>query len=344
MTDRTRNRNDVQFGERHSSGVALDYASRFADGPLTYRARELRKAAVRPISSRCAVGISEDLQRRSPAKRGAEFETGERFSFGENWQRFLSVLDEARVDQAERSLLRMLKTDSLSGLSFLDAGSGSGLFSLAAMRLGARRVHSFDADPQSVACTLELKRRYFRDAKPWTVGQGSVLDRAYIDSLGTWDVVYSWGVLHHTGALWEAAGNVAQLVVPGGRLFISIYNDQGLKSQLWWRVKRSYNTLPRSLRIPFVAAVMLPRELLGLAAYTAVGNPRGYLRTWTNYKSSRGMSRWHDLVDWVGGFPFEVAKPETVFSFYRERGFELENLRTRGGGLGCNEFVLRRFS
>jgi hypothetical protein len=81
-----------------------------------------------------------------------------------------------------------------------------------------------------------------------TVGHGSLLDRGYLESLGTWDIVYSWAVLHHTGALWEAAGNVARLVVPGRRLFMSIYNDQGLRSRLWWRLKRRYNLLPRSLR------------------------------------------------------------------------------------------------
>ncbi len=50
--------------------------------------------------------------------------------------------------------------ETLAGNSFLDVGSGSGLFSLAAMRLGADRVHSFDYDPQSVGCTKELKRRF----------------------------------------------------------------------------------------------------------------------------------------------------------------------------------------
>jgi len=271
-----------------------------------------------------------------------ELGSADRFGFGQNWQRFLSVLNESRIDEAQRSLREMLGMESLTGVSFLDAGSGSGLFSLAAMRLGASRVHSFDFDPQSVACTLELRRRYFPDARTWTVEQGSVLDTAYLQSLGTWDVVYSWGVLHHTGALWEAADNVSRLVDTGGRLFISIYNDQGLRSRLWWRVKRRYNALPSRLRSPFVCAATLPRELLALGAYTVAGNPRGYIRSWTDYETSRGMSRWHDLVDWVGGFPFEVAKPEDVFRFYRLRGFELENLTTRAGGLGCNQFVLRR--
>src|SRR5690349_14790038 len=149
---------------------------------------------------------------------------GKRFEFGKNWSRFLAVLDEERIAEAQRSLAQMLEVTNLEGKSFLDVGSGSGLFSLAARRLGAR-VHSFDYDPQSVACGQELKRRYFADDPLWRVEQGSVLDRDYLNPLGSFDVVYSWGVLHHTGAMWEALGNVAPLVAEGGRLFIAIYND-----------------------------------------------------------------------------------------------------------------------
>jgi len=106
-----------------------------------------------------------------------EIQQGQRFEFGKNWQRFLSVLNDERIAEAEKSLRAMLETESLSGKSFLDVGSGSGLFSLAAMRLGAARVHSFDYDPQSVACTRELKRRYFPDAHHWTIEEGSVWKR-----------------------------------------------------------------------------------------------------------------------------------------------------------------------
>ncbi len=268
--------------------------------------------------------------------------SGERFEFGENWQRFLGVLDDERIAEAQASLREMLGDEDLSGLAFLDVGSGSGLFSLAAARLGAARVHSFDYDPDSVGCTLELRRRHGPRATDWAVTRGSALDGDYLDSLGHFDVVYAWGVLHHTGDMWAAIANVGGAVAPGGRLFISIYNDQGSRSVMWRAVKRRYNALPAAARLPYVLAVMVPRELLTAAKCVARGRPGDYVRGWTRYKATRGMSRWHDLVDWVGGYPFEVARPEQVLDFLRPRGFELERLRTCGGGLGCNQFVFRR--
>jgi len=180
------------------------------------------------------------------------------------------------------------------------------------------------------------------DAEAWTVARGDILDEALVGSLGTWDVVYSWGVLHHTGAMAGAFENVARLVAPGGRLFISIYNDQGPRSRFWLAVKRGYNRVPARWRAAYTLAVMGPREALSLGFAIARLQPGAYVRTWTEYHRRRGMSRWHDLVDWVGGYPFEVAKPEEVFAFFRRRGFRLEGLKTAGGGLGCNEFVFVR--
>jgi 2-polyprenyl-6-hydroxyphenyl methylase/3-demethylubiquinone-9 3-methyltransferase len=278
----------------------------------------------------------------SDAEHADEVARGERFEFGENWARFLAVLDDARIAEAERSLREMLETDRLDGRSFLDIGCGSGLFSLAAMRLGAERVHSLDFDPASVACAQELRRRYEPGSERWTIEAGSALDRGYLESLGKFDVVYSWGVLHHTGAMWEAIDNATVPVADGGTLFISIYNDQGVRSRVWTRVKRGYNRLPEQLRTPYVVAVMAPREALSFAASTARGRPQSYIQAWRGYGRARGMSRWHDLVDWVGGYPFEVASPEAVFHYLRDRGFALRRLKTCRGGLGCNQFVLVR--
>ena len=266
----------------------------------------------------------------------SEIEQGQRFQFGDNWRRFLEVLDDDRIAIAEKSLQQMLDVESLQGKTFLDAGSGSGLFSLAARRLGAK-VHSFDYDPQSVACTAELKQRYFADDTQWVVEEGSVLDKDYLARLGQFDVVYSWGVLHHTGAMWQALGNIATRAAGGGQIFIAIYNDQGRASKIWKAIKKSYNRTPTVLRWTILWPVMLrlwgPTMLRDLLS----GKP---LATWDNYKKNgRGMTPWRDVVDWVGGYPFEVATPEEIFEFYRDRDFLLKELKTCAGGHGCNEFV-----
>jgi 2-polyprenyl-6-hydroxyphenyl methylase/3-demethylubiquinone-9 3-methyltransferase len=119
-----------------------------------------------------------------------EITEGKRFEFGKNWSRFLSRLNEERIVRAENSLKMMLEAEDLRGRSFLDIGCGSGLFSLAARRLGAH-VRSFDYDPQSAACTRELKRRYFPEDAGWVIDEGSILDRKYVQSLGRFDIVYS---------------------------------------------------------------------------------------------------------------------------------------------------------
>lgn len=269
-----------------------------------------------------------------------EITRGERFEFGDNWSRFLNVLDETRIARAEESLRSMLECEDLEGRTFLDIGSGSGLFSLAARRLGAR-VHSLDYDPRSVACTRELKNRFFGGDQQWTVEEGSALDEAYIRSLGAFDVVYSWGVLHHTGNMWPALENASLPVAAGGQLFVAIYNDMGSKSRRWTWIKKTYNALPQFLKIPFALAMMAPEELKALLRSLVLLNPSEYLARWTHYDVNRGMSHWRDIIDWVGGYPYQYAKPEEIFDFYRARGFQLMKMKCGGVGLGCNEFVFR---
>jgi 2-polyprenyl-6-hydroxyphenyl methylase/3-demethylubiquinone-9 3-methyltransferase len=254
-----------------------------------------------------------------------------RFAFGKNWTNFLSVVNENRIAEATARLSEAL--GDLQGKSFLDVGSGSGIHSLAALRLGASRVHSFDYDLQSVACTGEMKKRFAPGAN-WSVEQGSILDENYVRSLGRFDIVYSWGVLHHTGNMWNALDLVTIPAVE--KLMVAIYHDQGWKSRFWQFYKRAYNR--RSRPVKWLMEVLV----LGWAwGKPLVRRPRQTMARWKNYISDRGMSPWYDVVDWAGGYPFEVAAPEKLVSFFVQRGFTLEHSEIRGGG-NCNDFVFCR--
>ncbi len=272
-----------------------------------------------------------------------EVARGERFDFGKNWSAFLSVLDDDRIATAEASLKEMLDCENLDDKTFLDIGSGSGLFSLAARRLGAK-VHSFDFDSNSFACTQELRNLYFPNDSSWRVEQGSALDADYLHSLSKFDIVYSWGVLHHTGEMWRALENAVIPTKPGGRLFIAIYNDTGSQARRWHWIKKTYCRLPRVLKTPFAIAAILPDEGKSFIKALITLKPQNYFRSWTQYKTGRGMNRWHDIMDWVGGYPYEVATVDEIFEFYKVRGFSLTRVKSGGVGLGCNEFVFDKLN
>jgi 2-polyprenyl-6-hydroxyphenyl methylase/3-demethylubiquinone-9 3-methyltransferase len=285
------------------------------------------------------------MANQGSAVHADEVKSGMRFEFGSNWKRFLKGLTVPQIKLAENSLRTALGLARLDGLSFLDVGSGSGLFSLAARRLGAK-VHSFDYDPESVLCTTALRDRYFPDDRDWTVGEGSVLDESFVKSLGEFDIVYSWGVLHHTGNMWDALRIILPSVKVGGFLYIALYNDQGEQTDRWESVKRRYNSLPNPLAFLYAAAIVAREEFRDGFQHLRQGTLREWVKTWTEYSelSTRGMSRWHDWIDWVGGFPYERTRIEPVVDLVSDDGFELSHIVDRSSGYGCNEFVFRRIA
>jgi 2-polyprenyl-3-methyl-5-hydroxy-6-metoxy-1,4-benzoquinol methylase len=274
------------------------------------------------------------------ARHRRELEGGERFAFGRNWRRFLSTVDEDRILASEAALLAALGVPDLRGRSFLDIGCGSGLSALAAIRSGAR-LTAFDYDPEAVAATRELLGRWAPEGSEWTVLNGSALDREFVHGLGPHDIVHSWGVLHHTGSMWEACSIAAGAVPAGGTLFIALYNDAGEKSVAWTRRKRRYVRLPAGARTAYAWLLILAAESLFLVRALGDGTPGAWLRRWGRERPVRGMSRYRDWIDWIGGYPYEYASADEVLS--RMHALDLEGgVVVANDGTGCNEFVFTR--
>jgi SAM-dependent methyltransferase len=255
------------------------------------------------------------------------------FPFGENWARFLTSLSDSQIEEAISAVSALIGRD-LRHRTFLDIGSGSGLSSLAARRLGAR-VYSFDYDAQCVACTQDLRRRFFPGDEAWTVSHGSVLDEAFLATLGQFDFVYSWGVLHHTGKMWTAIENAGRLVRPGGLFVIGIYNFRGGRrgTATWAKLKRWYCSAPRWQQAAWESAY-LTWDLLSMAA-----RGRNPIRMIREYPATRGMTWRRDVTDWLGGYPYEAATPGEILEFVRRKlNFALirQNINQH---LGVSEFV-----
>jgi SAM-dependent methyltransferase len=262
-----------------------------------------------------------------------------RFAFGNNWASFLAELDEPRILEAERSLQWLLGRDRLDGLRFLDIGSGSGLSSLAARRLGAV-VCSFDYDRQSVECTTSLRDRFFPGDANWLIEQASILDDQYLMQLGRFEVVYSWGILHHTGAMLKAMKNASQLAAPGGIFVFALYRRTRL-CWFWALEKRWYcRASPRAQDIARWFYVLLMRLVFAL-----VGRDfRAYV---SNYRSNRGMDCFHDVHDWLGGYPYESISPIQVGQELANLGFTHVRSKVKPYsigllGSGCDEYVYAR--
>ncbi len=254
------------------------------------------------------------------------------FDFGKNWQAFSADhVDERRIAVATRSLQDLLGREDLGGASVLDVGCGSGIFAIAAHRIGADHVLGVDINPRSINASEQNLARLTPDA-PVTFRLASALDRTAMDGLGMFDLVYAWGSLHHTGAMYTAITNTARLVTPGGTLVLAIYNRH-ITSPVWRSIKWFYNRVPwpvqRLMAIIFAGIIYLAK----LAVTRR--NP---------LEKERGMDFWYDVIDWVGGYPYEYATPTEIERFVARLGFTLRRLVPAQVPTGCNEFVFEQTS
>jgi 2-polyprenyl-6-hydroxyphenyl methylase/3-demethylubiquinone-9 3-methyltransferase len=253
------------------------------------------------------------------------------FSFGKNWQDYLNGVTSVHLEDAERDIDYWIGTQALRGKSVIDIGSGSGIHSSRFIKMGAARVVSLDADVHSVEATRRMWRNLGEPIN-WTVMHGSILDRQFTEDLGTFDIVYSWGVLHHTGAMWEAIENACSMVAKGGLFWISLY-AKGPRYPKDLELKRTYNAASSLRKWSMLWTRIL---IIMLARLRHLENPLGW-----NRRRSRGMDTRHDLIDWLGGLPYEVASEDEVVVFCRRHGLVLERIRVKEEG-GCSIYVFSR--
>ena len=252
------------------------------------------------------------------------------FNFGKNWQDFSTrAANDRSLEAAEQSFQNLLQVDNLSGYSLLDLGCGSGLFSIAAAQLGAA-VTAVDVNPLCLKVTEDNIARLAQSDTNIRLLEASALDREKLAALGTFDIVYSWGVLHHTGHMWDAIENVLALVKPEGKLVLSIYNKH-FTSPAWRVIKRIYGMMPS-----------LGQRMMALAFGVVIWVAKWLVTRRNPLEKERGMSFWYDVIDWIGGYPYEYATTEEIVRFVSARGFHC--LRTIDAAVptGCNEFVFRK--
>lgn len=261
------------------------------------------------------------------------------FAFGENWKAFVETLSEESIAEAVRGLAKLFPADELRGRDFLDIGCGSGLSMLAALRLGARSVTGIDIDPNSVEAARAVLTRHAA-GQTWRTQVASVFDFAPDDGR-TFDVVHSWGVLHHTGDMWPAVRKAAALVAPKGYLALALYRKTPLCG--FWCVEKKFYT--RSGAAVQAAITTAYRGIYKVALLATGRNPAAYIRA---YKSARGMNWSHDVHDWLGGYPYESVTPQEVSAVLTGLGFDavrtFEKPAAAKGLFGshCDEFVAVR--
>lgn len=257
----------------------------------------------------------------------------DRFRFGRNWQDFIKhSLNDGAYGAAKSHLHALITRHGAPRASFLDIGCGSGLFLSAALQEGFGRVVGFDYDPDSIEASRQLVVCSSRNREKVRIMRGDVLDSAFLTSLGKFSFVYAWGSLHHTGSMWQAIKNAAEQVSEQGVLVISIYN-RSLTSPVWKLLKRLYVRSGRLVRNILIGTVYVAGAI-AKAIYTCK-NP---------FREDRGMNFYYDIIDWVGGYPYEYASIKEVTKFVEKLGFELIEVTPGATPIACNEFVFRNIA
>lgn len=256
-----------------------------------------------------------------------------RFAFGANWMDYAKSVTEEDIENASRRLTALIHADALKGKTFIDIGCGSGLHALAALRMGVSGLYAIDYDAISVATATGLLAQRWPDTN-YQVRQGDILDLQPRPEQA--DVVYSRGVLHHTGNMNQAIRNAASLVRPKGTLIIALYGKTPY-CETWKRIKRWYCTANEAKKQSTEKWYV---RLFGVYLLLRGKRLKHHI---ANYSKKRGMDFIHDVRDWLGGYPYESIAPQELLDLLTPLGFTCvkQLVRRRSGlfGSGCDEYV-----
>lgn len=257
------------------------------------------------------------------------------FNFGENWENFSkNQLSSTKIQEAKKDFVKFFQNESIKNQTFIDIGFGQGMSLLIANTLGAITVGN-DINPLSEK-VLEFNKSYFSDIKEISIPIiiGSILKESTLNAIRQineqYDIVHSWGVLHHTGEMWEAINNSSELVNKNGKFIIAIYNKHW-SSPLWHTIKKTYNYSPKFIKKLIISIFYF---IILIAKFSVTfKNP---------FKKERGMSFYYDVIDWVGGYPYEYANKEEIQTYIENLGFQLIYYNKAQVPTGCNEYVFKK--
>lgn len=248
------------------------------------------------------------------------------FSFGKNWEHFVdTAIDQTIIEKHLQELSWWIEPNKIQNKRVIDIGCGSGLSAWCLKQLGCRELHAFDYDQYSVNAAQNMFGNNRANDAGVTIQQGSILDNEYVQSLGKFDLVHSWGVLHHTGDMKKAISNAVSLCAEGGYLMIALY-EKGPRYQDDLKLKMNYNNADDDGKLDM------------LYSYLKALNFRYQFEL--EKTNVRGMNPLHDAIDWLGGFPYEVTNCKEVINQLESRGFELRKFKYKPEG-GCSVYAFQ---
>jgi SAM-dependent methyltransferase len=257
------------------------------------------------------------------------------FNFGSNWKNYSKyALSGKKIETAKLHFDKLFENIDLNEKSFLDIGFGQGLSLLIATEKNANTV-GCDINPLCSEVLLFNMKMFNNNLNEIPVVIGSINDETTVENIlklndgNLFDIVHSWGVLHHTGNMWKAIEKSKNLVTKNGIFVIAIYNKH-FTAKFWHLIKKVYNSSGW-----FIKNLML-------AGYLPLIFIRYLLYFQNPMKLPRGMNIYYDAIDWLGGYPYQYASIDEILDYMNQNGFTQVRIVKTSGFTGCNEFVFKK--